>query len=272
MRFTNIHRLAVTLLLGGLAASADTINLRSGEVIQGAFIGGTARQIRVDVNGDIRTYDLQQVQSVTFADANYQAPPPAQRDNTAQAPAYAPPPPPQPQAPPQGGMSGITLPADTAITVRMIDSVNSQTARLGQIFKASIDEPVVVDGQQVIPRGADVLTKLVEDQHSGKIQGRTVLTMALVSINANGRMVDVTSTDVKTSSSSRGARTGAMVGGGAALGAIVGAIAGGGKGAAIGAGSGAALGGGAEILTNGQQVKIPSETRLTFRLQSSVRI
>jgi hypothetical protein len=62
------------------------------------------------------------------------------------------------------------------------------------------------------------------------------------------------------------------VGGGVALGALVGAIAGGGKGAAIGAGSGAALGGGAEILTNGQQVKIPSETRLTFRLQSSVRI
>jgi hypothetical protein len=285
MRLTNIHLAAATLILAGAipgvtVANADSINLRTGEVVQGTFLGGTARQIRVDVNGDIRTYDLQQVQSVTFADPNYQPPPPVQRgdnypprnsDSNAQANAY--PPPPQ-SAPPQGSgaLQGITLPTDTNITVRMIDSVDSQTARLGQIFKASIDEPVVVNEQQVIPRGADVLTKLVDDQRSGKLEGRTVLTLALVSVSVNGRMVDVTSTDVRTASGSRGKRTGTLVGGGAALGAIVGAIAGGGKGAAIGAGSGAALGGGAEVLTNGQQVKIPSETRLTFRLQTPVRI
>ncbi len=282
MKLTSTWLAGVMLILGGSAASADSINLRNGEVVQGTYIGGTPRQIRVDVNGEIRTYDVQQVQSVTFADPNYQPPPPVQRgenypprnndsrynDSNAQAPGYSPLPPPQAV----GQAAGLTLPADTNITVRMIDSVNSQTARLGQIFKASVDEPVVVNGQAVIPRGADVLTKLVEDQQSGKIQGRTVLALALVSINVNGRVVDVTSTDVRTTSSSRGARTGTLVGGGAALGAIVGAIAGGGKGAAIGAGSGAALGGGAEVMTSGQQVKIPSETRLTFRLQTPVQI
>jgi hypothetical protein len=246
-------------------ASADTITLRSGEVIQGTFIGGTARQIRVDVNGDIRNFDIGQVQSVTFADPNYQPPSIRRGDYNSQAPAYPPP----NQGPPP---LGITIPSDTHITVRMIESVNSQTARLGQTFRASIDEPVVVDGQRVIPRGADVLTKLVEDQQSGRIEGRTALTLALVSINVNGRPVDVTSTDVRTESSSRGARTGEMVGGGAALGAIVGALAGGGKGAAIGAGSGAVLGGGAEVLTHGQTVKIPSETRLTFRLQNPAQL
>ncbi|MDP9169558.1 MAG: hypothetical protein M3N54_02975 [Acidobacteriota bacterium] len=164
------------------------------------------------------------------------------------------------------------IPADTAITIRMIEGVNSQSARLGQTFRASIDEPVMIDGQQVIPRGADVLTKLVDDQQSGKFEGRTVLTLALVSININGQPVDVTSSDVKTASASRGTRTAGAVGGGTALGAIVGALAGGGKGAAIGAASGAALGGGAEAVTKGQQVKIPSETRLTFRLQSPVRL
>ena len=56
------------------------------------------------------------------------------------------------------------------------------------------------------------------------------------------------------------------------MGAIIGALAGGGKGAAIGATSGAALGGASEVLTSGQQVKIPSETRLTFRLQTPVQI
>jgi hypothetical protein len=166
----------------------------------------------------------------------------------------------------------MTIPIDTNVKIRMIDSVNSDTSHLGETFRASLDEPVYVNGQEAIPRGADVVTKLVEDQQSGKIEGRTVLTLALSTIAVNGRLVDVTSTDVKTESSSRGQRSAGVIGGTAALGAIIGAIAGGGKGAAIGAGSGAAVGTGAEVLTSGQKVKIPSETRLTFRLQSPVQL
>jgi hypothetical protein len=255
----------------GAVASADTVTLRSGEVIQGTYLGGTARQLRVDVNGNVQTFDVGQVQSVTFVDPNYAQPaPPSQdaysrdrdRDRGFNNNTQAPPP----------GSYGVTIPMDTAVTVRMIDPVNSETARLGQTFRASLDEPIFVNGQQVAGRGVDVLTKLVQDQQSGKIEGRTVLTMALVSINFNGQPVPVTSSDVKTESSSRGARSAGVVGGGTALGAIVGALAGGGKGAAIGAVSGAAIGGGAEVLTKGQTVKIPSETRLTFRLQTPVQL
>jgi hypothetical protein len=154
----------------------------------------------------------------------------------------------------------------------MIDAVNSDTARLGETFRASLAEPIYVNGQEVIPRGADVTTRLVTDQKSGKIEGRTVLTLALSTITINGRPMDVTSSDVQTESSSRGARSAKVIGGATALGAIVGAIAGGGKGAAIGAGSGAAVGTGAQVLTNGQKVKIPSETRLTFRLQNPIQL
>jgi hypothetical protein len=258
------------LLILSAVASADTINLRNGDVVQGNYLGGTARQIRVDVNGNIQIFDVGQVQSVTFVDPNYAppAPPPQdayQRDRDRGFSAQgAPPAPPAP--------FGITIPADTAVRVRMIDGVNSETAHTGQTFRASLDEPIIVNGQTVAPRGTDVLTKLVEDRQSGKIEGRTVLTLALVSISFNGQLVDVTSADVRTESASRGERSAGVVGGGTALGAIVGALAGGGKGAAIGAVSGAAIGGGAEVLTKGQTVKIPSETRLTFRLQTPVQL
>lgn len=259
------------ILICSVAAllSADTLTLRSGETIQGTYLGGNARQIRMDLNGDIRTYDIGQVQSVIFADPAYQPPPP-------RAQSY---PPPQPPYPPSGRYdapppvaTGVVVPVDTAVKVRMIDAVNSDTAYLGQTFRASLDEPIFVNGQEVIPRGADVMTKLVQDQQSGKIEGRTVLTLALSTITLNGRRVDVTSSDVRTESSSRGTRSGEVIGGTAALGAIIGAIAGGGKGAAIGAGSGAAVGTGAEVLTSGQKVKIPSETRLSFRLQSPIQL
>jgi hypothetical protein len=154
----------------------------------------------------------------------------------------------------------------------MIDSVNSEETRLGQTFQASVDEPVVVDGRTVIERGADAVTKLVEDQQSGKFQGKTILTLVLQRVMVDGRMVDVTTGDVSQESNSRGSRTAKVVGGTAAVGAIIGAIAGGGKGAAIGAASGAAVGGAAQVLTKGQVVKIPSETRLTFTLQQPVQI
>ena len=129
-----------------------------------------------------------------------------------------------------------------------------------------------MNGQTVIPRGADAITKLVEDRQSGKIQGRTVLTLALQQVTVNGRMIDVTSGDVTQASGSRGARSAKVIGGTAALGAIIGGIAGGGKGAAIGAGSGAAVGTGVELATKGQRVKIPSETRLTFTLQQPAQL
>jgi hypothetical protein len=266
-----------------LLLSADTLTLRNGSTVQGTYLGGTSRQVRMDQSGDIRTYDIAQVQSVIFSE-----------------PAYQPPPPPPPVASSSGTYrdrgardvaddrsndrsrdsdysrsaqtAGVTIPTDTTVTIRMIEAVNSDTARLGQTFRASLDEPVLVDGQEVIPRGADVLTKLVTADQSGKIQGKTILTLALSTITINGRAVDVTSTDVKTESDSRGARSGKVIGGTAALGAIIGAIAGGGKGAAIGAGSGAAVGTGAQVLTDGQKVKIPSETRLTFRLQNPVQL
>jgi hypothetical protein len=274
MRFS--CRAGAFIGLTALLLQADTLTLRNGTTVQGTYLGGTSRQVRMDLNGDIRTYDIGQVQSVIFDGDQPPPPPPPSSYPSSSRPSLR-------EGPNASGDSdryrsqppaatGVTIPIDTGVTVRMIEAVNSDTSRLGQTYRASLDEPIYVNGQEVVPRGADVLTKLVEDQQSGKIQGKTVLTLALSTITVSGRTYDVTSSDVKTESGSRGARSGKVIGGTAALGAIVGAIAGGGKGAAIGAGSGAALGTGAEVLTGGQKVKIPSETRLTFRLQNPVQL
>ena len=267
-----MNRVRAIFALGCLvagAAGADVITMRNGQAIYGTYIGGSARQIRVDVGGgQIQTFDIGQVQSISFGDAGPQY---------GAAPSYNAPPPPsppqyQPAPPPPPSSAGLTIPADTRVTIRMIDSVDSETARLGQTFRASLDEPIIVNGQVVAQRGADVLTKLVQDQRSGRIQGRTVLTLALANIAINGERVDVTSTDVTEQSGSQGAKSAKVIGGTAALGTIIGAIAGGGKGAAIGAVSGAGAGGAVQVLTSGQKVKIPSETRLTFRLQNPVQL
>jgi hypothetical protein len=166
----------------------------------------------------------------------------------------------------------MEVPQGTPLVLRLIDDVDSTRDTVGQTFRASIDEPVLVGERTVIARGADVVVKLVEDKQSGKLTGRTELTLDVQSVMINGRLVDIHTEEVTQASSSRTGKTGQVVGGGAALGAIIGAIAGGGKGAAIGAVSGAAAGGAVQVITKGEKVKIPSETRLTFTLQQPIRI
>lgn len=171
----------------------------------------------------------------------------------------APPPPPQPVT--------VTVPIGTIVTVRTIDGIDSSKNQAGQIFRASLDAPIVVNDKVIVPTGADAYLKLASASSAGHIAGRSELTVELSSVVFQGRTYNVVSSDVKQSGASRGKNTAAKVGGGAALGALIGAIAGGGKGAAIGAAVGGGAGTGVQIFTKGQQVKIPSETRLDFTLQ-----
>jgi hypothetical protein len=255
------------LFIAGIALTcaslgfADTITLKNGSVIHGTYLGGTAREIRVDDGQNVQTLDVFEIKRIDFGTA---APAPA--------PSRPMPMRPDPQPAPPRAQGGFTLPAGTNIVVRMIDGVDSERDRVGQTFRASLDQPVMIDGNAVIQRGTDVLVKLVDAKQSGKLTGKTELALSLQSISVNGQMVDINTQTVREESSSRTGRTAKVAGGTAAVGAIIGAIAGGGKGAAIGAGAGAATGAGVELATAGQRVRVPSETRLTFVLDSAVRM
>ncbi len=178
--------------------------------------------------------------------------------------APAPPPPPQPKT--------VEIPAGTLVTVRTIDAIDSAKNRTGEVFKTSLDAPIVMDNEVVVPAGADVYMKLVESRSAGHIAGRSELALELVRMVFQGKSYNLVSGEYRQTGASRGKRSTETIGGGAALGAIIGAIAGGGKGAAIGATVGAAGGTGVQAATKGQQIKIPSETRLDFKLDQPVSV
>lgn len=265
--------IAATLAFCAVAL-ADTVTLRSGRVVNGNYLGGTPRQVKMEVGDRIETFDVADVTRIEFgnmaASAAPAPPPPAPAPRPQRRETLMRPDPATTAAAP--ARTPVELPAGTNVVIRMIDGVDSEVNRVGQTFQASLDEPILLNGETVVQRGADVVVKLVDQKESGKLTGKAELTLDLVSMRVDGRMVDINTQSVSQSSASRGARTAKVAGGTAALGAIIGAIAGGGKGAAIGAGAGAAAGAGAEIVTKGQRVKIPSETRLTFVTDTPVRI
>ena len=266
---------------------ADTLIMRNGNQVNGTFVSGDNRTVRIDVGGHVNTYNLNEIDSIRFTGGQGEYAPNASNGpsssssypsnsgyagNNSSVPQTNYPASNYPSAnqsyTPGTNSNSLEVPAGTQVVVRLIDPVNSETDRLGQTYRASIDEAVIVSGQTVVPRGADAVASLIDAQKSGKLEGRTALTLDLRSVTVNGRAVDVTTTGVSQESGSRGERSAKVIGGTAALGAIIGAIAGGGKGAAIGAGSGAGVGTAAQVLTSGQKVKVPAETRLTFTLQN----
>lgn len=260
-------RVAISVLACAGLLSADTLVLKNGSTIQGSFISGADGAVRFSSNGQVNRYDVSQIDFIRFDSTSTSANP--RRYDTSVS---------DPQSPSRNSNANRgtaptgTIPAGTNVVVRMIDNVDSQEAHVGQTFQASLDQPVMLNGQTVLPQGADVTTVLTEAKSSGKFEGKASLMLDIQSIHANGRDYRVQTTGVVEASSGRGNRTTKVVGGTAALGAIIGAIAGGGKGAAIGAGAGAATGAGVQAATSGQRVRIPSETRLTFTLQNDLQL
>ncbi len=229
------------------AAAADTLELKDGRVLQGHYLGGTQAVLRFEVNGDVQAFNVTEIVALTFTANGGTAAPAAAPVAPRPAPASA-----------AGGL--VTIPAGQSLLVRMIDGVDSSKNHVGDIFHATLETDLTVNGVLVARKGTDVYGRLAEAKEAGHIKGSSELQLELTRIVIDGHDYPVVSSDYK------------KVGGGAALGAIIGAIAGGGKGAAIGAGVGAGAGGAVQVLTRGQQVKVPSETLLEFRLQQPATV
>ncbi len=187
------------------------------------------------------------------------------------APGLAPGAPAPPVAPPEPVR--LTVPAGATVSVRMIDSIDSGKNTEGQTFRASLSEPLVAGKRIVIPAGNNATVLLTEAKGAGRIKGTASLEVRLASVDYRGRTLEVNTSPVQQAGNGgRGKSTAVRTGIGAAAGAVIGALAGGGKGAAIGSAAGGGAGFGVNALTHGKQVKIASETVLTFTLQSPLRV
>jgi hypothetical protein len=256
---------ATLVLALGASLSADRVKLKSGKVVEGMFIGADSRTVRVLLdNGQVTEVPIGDAVAVEFA-ARKPAPPPA------------PPPKPAPAAPaaakpaPAPVVKTVSVPAGTVINVRLTQGIDVDASQAGHTFKAIVDDPVMLSGSIVIPRGASAMVQAVNVQQSGKMKGSDKITLKLNAVGFGGNVYEVASAYVESKGKGEGKKTARKVGGGAGLGAIVGGIAGGGEGAAIGAAIGAV--GGAAVASGGEEhLKLPAETRLQFQLSAAVNI
>lgn len=166
----------------------------------------------------------------------------------------------------------ISVPAGTRILIRTIDPIDSSTQKTGYRFKASLETNLQVEDTVVAPRGTVVYGRLAQASSAGRMSGSSQLTLEMTDIVINGTSYPLLTSTYEIKGKGEGKKTAGKIIGGAGLGAIIGGIAGGGTGAAIGVLAGAAGGTALAASKKGEQLQIPSESLLEFRIEQPVSL
>jgi hypothetical protein len=169
----------------------------------------------------------------------------------------------QPNQPPP---VAISVPAGTELAIRINQRISVKTSRAGDHFSGEVVEPVLSNGNIVIPRGTQVSGRVDEAHRRGHFEGRSILELRLASMTLSGYQYPLDTHDNVTTKRGKGRRSAGIIGGMTGAGMLIGGIASGGVGLAIGAaagaGSGTALAGG----TGNRDIDIPAESIVHFRL------
>ena len=167
----------------------------------------------------------------------------------------------------------LTIKPGTFVMVRIDQMLSSNHSQPGDVFSATLMQPMVVDGVVVAQRGQTVLGRVAEAQKS-KTGHDSRLGLELTGLTlADGTQATVHSQLVarQGTTTPKGQEVG-TVATTTAVGATVGAAAAWGTGAAIGAGAGAAAGIIGVLLTHNHPTVVYPETALTFRIETPVTI
>ena len=255
MRYQVSLLFSVLFLFSTLTAFADILHLRDGRKVEGTFLGGDSRTVRFLLqDGQVGSFAITGVESIIFGTQAVSA--------ASSVPALAPTPVPA---------DPYTVPHGTVLVVRMIDSVDSDVNKPGETFRATLEEPIVVGGNILASKDTPVAVQLVHVKQSGQLRGEEEIALQLRSITVNSKTYSLASEFAEVASEGKGKESAKVVGGTAALGALIGVIVGGKKGAAVGAATGAGAGVAIQAV-RGKQVRIPSESLLSFALEESVTL
>jgi hypothetical protein len=242
--------LAVTL-----AAQADVLELKSGKVLTGNYVGGTAGTIRFETSQGVQVVETSQALALTFTANTTAAAAPA-ASPTAAAPAAAAVAP----AAAAPAASSVSVPAGTTLLVRMLDGASSKDAK-GKRFTTTLETDLILDGRMIAKAGTRVYGKVENAQNAGRYVGKSVLDLRLTDLTVGGAMVPIVTGPYAQGGSGSVGKTAR----GAAAGAAIGAIAG-------DAGKGAAIGAVASGVKKGQAVVVQPGTLLEFTIQQPVTV
>jgi len=160
----------------------------------------------------------------------------------------------------------------TEVSVLLVDAISTGKNKAGDQFIASLAEPIVVNGETVVDRGAKVQGRVADAEGSGRVKGRANLRLVLTSIVDGGKTYPIVTRPFVAEADGSKGRDAGILGAATGIGAGIGAIAGGKGGAGKGAIVGGAAGAGTVLATKGKEVEFAPETKLKFTLEKSAEL
>jgi hypothetical protein len=230
--------LATFVMVAGLVA-ADTLELADGTLIEGRFVGGNATSVMFETANGVDAHPLDTVVAVYFSEGANAA--------AAAAPAKV-----------------VTVPQGTRLTVRMSETLDSRRHSSGHRFKAQLEGALVVEGQEVAPRGTFVYGHIFTAKQSGRVVGSSELGVEFTDIMIGDQLYPIATTGLKAQTENTGGQTARRTAAGAALGGLIDG--------SSGARTGAAIGAGVSIVTQGNTINIPAGTLVQTTLRQPLTV
>lgn len=172
-----------------------------------------------------------------------------------------------------GNVHMVGIPAGTELTLALDTTLSSETSHAGDTFSATVVEPIVMDGREVIPAGSTIEGRVTDAAPAKRGAGEAKLALSFGALRlASGYHTSIVGSFQEVSASKKG-RNAAVIGGSAAGGALLGRILGKDTrstviGAIIGGGIGTAVLVGKER----EQAVLPADTPFGIRLEQAIQV
>jgi len=166
----------------------------------------------------------------------------------------------------------VTLPAGTTLRLDLASSIASDSSKVEDAVRATLRQALVIDGQTVVPTGAELAGVVTDVEDSGRVKGRARIAYRFNSLSVGDEQYDIATAPTTHVAEATKGEDAKKIGIGAGAGAAVGALLGGGSGAAKGAVIGGAAGTGAVLATKGKEVRLGPGANVTSRLTAPLTI
>ncbi|HEY6390511.1 MAG TPA: hypothetical protein VIX89_04495 [Bryobacteraceae bacterium] len=177
------------------------------------------------------------------------------------------------QAPPPPRTGPLTVPAGSWITIRVNEPISSDHSQPGDMFTATLAQPLIANGRIIARRGQMVSGVVSEAVKAGRVKGVSRLGLELTEIGlADGRQVQVKTRLMERRGETSYGRDAVGIGTTVGTGAAIGAAVNGGVGAGVGAAAGVVASTIGVLLTRGRATEVYPEQPLTFRLETPISV
>lgn len=234
---------AVAAVFAASSSMGDTLELADGTLLEGDFVGSSNGIIMFNTGEDIEAFPESEVVGLFLSAGVATA-----EALAAQAPADA----------------NATVPAGTRLVIRMNDTVDSSRHGAGHRFRGQLEGALVVDGVTVAPRGTFVHGRIVQAQQSGRLAGRSSLSIEFTDIMIDDQLFPMSTSDLSAQGQGEGGRTLGRTARAAAIGGLIDG--------SSGARTGAKVGAGVSILTRGESINVPRGTMLETTLAAALTL